>query len=733
MEQPNFNNIPVRSRSLRWLTSVFALFVLYTPAFASLPDDPALDKPVTLAAKGEALSDILQMLQQKTGVWLRISRDIADQNATVFVDEKPLRSVMSGLCTVFGYAWRVGSVREHPVYELCRTSASIRTEETNLSEKSDRAWKELLSSLKQSLDLSAKSPAEIDRQLKADVDDELMQDDEFRKLAVDSLSGDETRQLLRFVNGLPESTMNALRSGATVYFDSASPEAAWRLPSDLTSAMIAEQTKPIAPANDEITSDPVDQAADSIDIDDEDASGHDIDPEQAADEFPRMGLDDNEPTETTDRVNYSLHLVEMPGRLGLEGSAAFFAGKKRTFTFGNTVDAVQEFKQNATTLPQLPQTPDSNLMSTKVNWTKAELIKEANLPEHRETEEVFGEVNRSDVLAVLHRKLGVQVIADHYTDWRCIPKGANLTLRSILDDLAESNGPMSLGRSDYKATWGADNQFIYFRTDDPTSDDPWEVPNRLLRPWQSKYAQRHSLDLSDYAQMALLTAEQRDTLTRCCQRLCIGHPDTFGTSCYDNGESTGLLWLPVIRLYGLLSDRQRKEAAMRGAPIAAFTADQMAELSEIIAAQRQKKSAPDISVRVGIYLNGLRVDKPGRPTQDGPSPTLFEFRLAKSYTDYCREIISSCRIGGQDGESVTSANVKASSFEQAWEKVKGKIPVTQKHLLYRTITQTYRAKIAFDDGTTLGTWPEIISRLNFDEYETDKQAAQHSKQPAQQK
>jgi len=52
-------------------------------------DDPVLKKPVTLAVKGEALADIMPMLQDQTGVLLRVSADTADRKSTIFVDNKP--------------------------------------------------------------------------------------------------------------------------------------------------------------------------------------------------------------------------------------------------------------------------------------------------------------------------------------------------------------------------------------------------------------------------------------------------------------------------------------------------------------------------------------------------------------------------------------------------------------------------------------------------------------------
>jgi hypothetical protein len=69
-------------------------------------DNQPMSKPVTLAVKGESLLDIAAMLSKQTGVKLRVTKDIAEQKVTIFVDSRPLKDVMDGLSTI-GYRWSV--------------------------------------------------------------------------------------------------------------------------------------------------------------------------------------------------------------------------------------------------------------------------------------------------------------------------------------------------------------------------------------------------------------------------------------------------------------------------------------------------------------------------------------------------------------------------------------------------------------------------------------------------
>lgn len=64
--------------------------------------DARLARPVTLAVKGTALSDLCAALRQQTGVSLAAGPSVADEKMTVFCERAPLRDVMQQLSQPFG-------------------------------------------------------------------------------------------------------------------------------------------------------------------------------------------------------------------------------------------------------------------------------------------------------------------------------------------------------------------------------------------------------------------------------------------------------------------------------------------------------------------------------------------------------------------------------------------------------------------------------------------------------
>ena len=88
---------------------VLCTVVLCDDSPPELPSDPALDKPVTFALKGEAISDVVKLLTKQTGVRFKTSKEVSDQKVTIFVDEKPLKEVMEGITTLFQWQWHVST------------------------------------------------------------------------------------------------------------------------------------------------------------------------------------------------------------------------------------------------------------------------------------------------------------------------------------------------------------------------------------------------------------------------------------------------------------------------------------------------------------------------------------------------------------------------------------------------------------------------------------------------
>jgi hypothetical protein len=91
--------------------------------------DTRLLRKVTLQMKGASLEEFCETLGTRTGVDLRIARDVADEKVTLFVTEQPARDVMRAVARLFGFSWlrsrRDGAYR----YELAQDLRSRLAEE----------------------------------------------------------------------------------------------------------------------------------------------------------------------------------------------------------------------------------------------------------------------------------------------------------------------------------------------------------------------------------------------------------------------------------------------------------------------------------------------------------------------------------------------------------------------------------------------------------------------------
>jgi hypothetical protein len=78
----------------------------------------------------------------------------------------------------------------------------------------------------------------------------------------------------------------------------------------------------------------------------------------------------------------------------------------------------------------LPTDPDNTLLGKKVTLSITDVLREMT-----ESEKASQEVNRSDVLAALHNKLGLQIVADHYSQWFSIKDFTDKTVAEVLSEL----------------------------------------------------------------------------------------------------------------------------------------------------------------------------------------------------------------------------------------------------------------------------------------------------------
>jgi hypothetical protein len=91
--------------------------------------DARLTHKVTLACKAASFRDVCSSLRKTTGIDLRANQTVADEKATLFCDDCPLRDIMRQITHVFGFVWvRKGQEGDY-AYELLQDVRSRIAEE----------------------------------------------------------------------------------------------------------------------------------------------------------------------------------------------------------------------------------------------------------------------------------------------------------------------------------------------------------------------------------------------------------------------------------------------------------------------------------------------------------------------------------------------------------------------------------------------------------------------------
>ncbi|MCX6376948.1 MAG: hypothetical protein NTU88_13105 [Armatimonadetes bacterium] len=448
------------------------LAVVMLVAFASvmyaapLPDDPALAKPVTLAVKGEALTDVLKMLQKQTGVRLRVDRDIADQKVTIFVDQKPMKDVMNGLSTVFGYRWSQETVSGSRTYRLWEDEKTRRDRENQRQRAYVRAWEQVDAIFEYMTQFAQLKNDELKRlvdRLDAETAEKHDNETRLKLAAAKNLSTDpRSMAVVGFYQTLPESVMSTIKSGMTVHYDSASAEPEWKMPESVAGQLI-EVAKP------KFTIEQVDGKRVVV---------------------PLTGEEHDEWTLARVNLGFSAIITNDVASL----AAAVFIQQKLVVTtpasgqtpqtistqeraFSTVFSLANERVSMATETSErrLPRKQDGALAAMKASFDIQDIVEETGMA----VSSTGAPANRSDILAILHKKLGLQIISDHYSQWCSWTAEKSRNVEEFLPMF----GRMCRGQkqSPSEVDWGWDGDYCYLRSMDAAGCDLRETPNRLLR------------------------------------------------------------------------------------------------------------------------------------------------------------------------------------------------------------------------------------------------------------
>lgn len=551
---------------------IIALILLF-PAIAtcaSLPTDRVLDKPVKLVVKGEALSDIMPMLEKQTGVRVRVAMEIADQKATIFIDDKPLRQVMEGISTLFGYHWTKKTFSTGDIYELWQADSARQKLSGRYAKAWEDAWKAATDDIKFKAKVSSMS-AEVRSSLRH----KLTEGGEQTKAQLDALTSVEKDPFLgpaaRLFCEMPSDIRKMVRPGVRIKYHSLSTESDWVLPEDKARALL-EAIRSKSPG-----------------WLDQEVSG--------------IGL--------TFTCQESDRVVDILATLAMTTESAPRSFSTSSLGTWLTYQRVFEHLPDDGLVPA--RASDMSALQKTVSITAEDIQKETGVtPASGDRPKA----NRSDILAILHRKLRLQIISDHYSQWDIWKMMGDTTPLAVAEafDAPTSDLPVYEAR----AAWGWDGELLCMRTKDIWHSDSAEVPNRLLRKWAASYRDPGYLDLSEQAAVAALSKEQSVQLT--LSREYLGLRKETG------GRNTD-----ALRLFGLLSEKQQKEALDAGTPVERFTPEQMKALQAVQPGAMALMTIGSDGVAnspVGVWTTGrpeYRLDRP-QAAQSGGVPVFVSIR-----------------------------------------------------------------------------------------------------------
>ncbi len=517
------------------------------------------DTPVTLAVKGEALVDIVPMLTEQTGVKLTVSKDIADQKATIFVDKRPLKQLMADLETVFGYQWYVRERSDGAkAYELDETGKAKRAREAALNRAKAKAFDELDAHVRQIVQWAdEKKPEELDaivKQLRNKKD--RTAEETAQCSAAGSASGYGRYFARMYLTFTPE-IMDALRDECTICYDTNTTEARWLIPDTILSGLKAEM------------------------------HGFDWTP-----------------------IGYNLSLRDetFHGGSFLQAQVDAYCkqddGTYKQCAYMASIgprDPLQERPDSPGEEFRLPKNGDVSALDRQVAFTAKELDDEANLwGQTLASSPLY--VNRSDILALLHRKTGLQVVSDHHSMWFAAKPEDKQSVKYIIEHTGRDEEPKS------KPGWGWNAGCLYMRERFPYALDASEIPNRLTRQWRKSLAENHCFGLDDAAGLFSLRREQGERMTNQWQEWLFKAKGVDYSSAYqytDHRSSS------IFRFYGFLTDLQKRRILSNGLKVAELS---QAQLNELMGALETMSERPQggmaFTPRVGVYKHGFRMDRP---------------------------------------------------------------------------------------------------------------------------
>jgi hypothetical protein len=442
--------------------------------------DNRLVRRLTLRQKAVSLAELCEVMEKETGVSLRASRGLADENVTVLVKDRPAREVMREVARLFGYYWSRSEREGEYRYELTQDLRSQLAEEQLRSRDMDAALLALdarMTSYGAELNLPH---GEVVRRWEA-------------------AKGKEKERLDRFMynswvavqvyNRMTPAQRSALARGEKLTFDPKAQDPSLRLPQELRGPLL-------------------------------DASSLRLEVINGQESIAASGRGDGRPLsalpEAMPKVSLSIGRSEL-GQLQLDlGVSAYLEGREHYGGgYGLSVASVRspsvESPQNAVRNGELRKLPS---FRRRVSWKPVSSCPHyapGSRPDPETPDQYIDDngelqggrmpphVFASDVWEAVHDATGLPIIADAYSRTHD-QKAMTVNNRVLFDALCDTGDGL-------RVRWRKDGDYLLCRSTSYFWDKLKEVPRRQLVRWR-RDAQGDGLPLSDVLEMTRGTEQQ---------------------------------------------------------------------------------------------------------------------------------------------------------------------------------------------------------------------------------
>jgi Putative zinc-finger len=479
--------------------------------------DARLSREVTVQQKATALADLCDRLRSDTGIQLVAGPSVADEKVTTFCEKVPLREVMRQLSRPFGYTWlRSGKAGEYR-YELVQDLRSQLLEEELRNRDRSAALLALDKETERYRPYLQLSPDEALSRAKTAPPNE--------KKLLENLATHWGWGPIHMYFRLSPQELATLRAEGALAFSTDPYPGQHQLPPDLAHGVLQSWR--------EWHMVKTDRGFATKSVDDPTAL-----PVSA---FPELGA----------QIRLYLRQSEL-GQFTLSGSGGYLGPKKEL----DLVDNGPNGGVLAAGMSPVVLQPDNAVINAKLAGDPALRPRVAiqTRPSCSLSPSTGGEAGApapapkattADVLEALHRASGSPIVADYYTRLYKLEEVAvkNRLLFETLDLLADR----------MRLRWHKKGRWLEFRSSGYYYDRLKEVPNRLLRRWETARRQHGALTLDDLVEIGQLPDAQLDGA-----EMAEGARECWGLAEWDLVRKDCLR--PHLRYLANFTPEQRQEA-----------------------------------------------------------------------------------------------------------------------------------------------------------------------------